>query len=107
MTIANLTAIGPVSNLVSPQGVANPQNQQSQQGSAPQSFLTALKDAWNQVNYLQEQADQVTQAYLAGQIQDVHQVMIATEEANLALQLTVQIRNKIIEAYQEVSRMQI
>ena len=44
---------------------------------------------------------------LTGKPVDLHQVMIAAEQAGLALQLTVQVRNKIIEAYQEISRMQV
>lgn len=107
MTVANPMATLPINNLVSPQGAGKVVNQPSQEGTPTQPFLDALKQAWNHVNSLQQQADQVTQAYLAGEIQDVHQVMIAAEQANLALQLTVQVRNKVIEAYQEVARMQI
>ncbi|MHB1126190.1 MAG: flagellar hook-basal body complex protein FliE [Bacillota bacterium] len=71
------------------------------------SFSEQLRSALNEVNSLQVQADEVTNKYLIGDIKDLHQVMLATEEANLALQLTISIRNKIIEAYQEMSRMQI
>lgn len=66
------------------------------------ALLTALRD----VNRLQIKADDAAQKLVSGEINDIHQVMLATEKANLALQLTVQIRNKLVEAYQEISRLQ-
>lgn len=71
------------------------------------SFGSILKEKLDEVNQLQQEADAITEKFLVGQVQDLHQVTIAAEKANLALQLTVQIRNKIVEAYQEISRMQI
>lgn len=71
------------------------------------SFGTLLKQKLAEVNSLQHQADALTQQYLAGKTEDVHQVMLALEQANLSLQMMVQVRNKVIEAYQEISRMQI
>jgi len=44
---------------------------------------------------------------LAGETTDVHDVMIATEEAGLAFNLMVEIRNKLVESYQELMRMQV
>jgi flagellar hook-basal body complex protein FliE len=70
-------------------------------------FAANLIKALREVNTLQQQANQAAQDMVLGQAADIHQVMIAAEEANLAMQLTVQIRNKMIEAYQEISRMQI
>lgn len=70
-------------------------------------FSEQLKQAFNEVNDTQIEADKITRDFLAGKVEDLHQVTIATQQANLALQLTVQIRNKIVDAYQEISRMQI
>ncbi|NLM46513.1 MAG: flagellar hook-basal body complex protein FliE [Firmicutes bacterium] len=70
-------------------------------------FAHMLKDALNGVNKLQVKADEAALQLANGQAEDVHQVMIAVEQAMLAMQLTVQIRNKVIEAYQEIARMQI
>lgn len=69
------------------------------------SFGQMLRDALKQVNDLQSQADDLAQKLATGEINDVHTVMIASEKATLALELTVQIRNKVIEAYQEIMRM--
>lgn len=71
------------------------------------SFSDLLQQKLEELNSLQQQADALTQEYLAGQVQDVHQVMLALEQANLSLQLAMQVRNKVVEAYQEISRMQV
>jgi flagellar hook-basal body complex protein FliE len=68
-------------------------------------FGEALRGALDQVNQLQQAADQATQGFALGQTQDVAGTMIAIEKANLAFQFTLQIRNKLLEAYQEVMRM--
>jgi len=70
-------------------------------------FASMLAEQLTKVNELQLQADNLTQQFVAGQTENLHDVHIAVEKANLALQLTVEVRNKVIEAYQEVSRMQI
>lgn len=70
-------------------------------------FAATLKNALSEVNKLQIQADDAAKNLAMGQAEDIHQVMIAVEQAKLAMQLTVQVRNKVVEAYQEISRMQI
>lgn len=72
-----------------------------------ESFASMLSEALNGVNEMQINADKLTQQYLTGETTDIAGVLLATEKANLALQLTVQVRNKIVEAYQEIARMQI
>ena len=71
------------------------------------TFLHMFTEALNGVNEIQQNADNLTRQYLTGETTDIAQVLLATEKANLAMQLTVQVRNKIVEAYQEISRMQI
>lgn len=70
-------------------------------------FGDALKNAIQEVNALQNQSAEMKTKLVTGEIQDIHQVMIASEKANLAFQLTLQIRNKVVEAYQEIMRMQV
>jgi len=43
----------------------------------------------------------------AGQVEDISEVVIAGEKASIAVQLTMQVRNKMVEAYQEIMRMQV
>nr|WP_236406099.1 flagellar hook-basal body complex protein FliE [Microaerobacter geothermalis] len=76
-------------------------------GTNDSSFSSFLKNALDQVNQDQIKAEKLTENLVAGQVTDLHQVTIAAQKAELSLQLTVQVRNKIIEAYQEVMRMQV
>ena len=68
-------------------------------------FLDTLRSAVDQVGQLQSEADAQVASMLNGNGQDVHAAMIAVEKANLTFELMVQVRNKIISAYQEVSRI--
>lgn len=70
-------------------------------------FAKQLTDALNQVNELQVKADDYAAKLVLGEVDDIHQVTVAMEQAKLSLQLAVQVRNKIIEAYQEIARMQV
>lgn len=70
-------------------------------------FSEFLADALDDVNKLQLNADQASVDLAAGKLQDVSQAVIATEKATIALQLTMQVRNKIVDAYQEVMRMSV
>jgi flagellar hook-basal body complex protein FliE len=85
-----------------------------QLGSSPASdvnegegnFGSVLKTAINQVEELHGSAEAQVTDLLKGDRSDVHNVMIAVEKADIAFQLMLQVRNKIVSAYQEVSRMQ-
>ncbi|MBP2635806.1 MAG: fliE [Firmicutes bacterium] len=71
------------------------------------SFGEFLTDALNNVNQLQNDARQASLNLAAGKVEDIAEVTIAAEKATIALQLTMQVRNKAVEAYQEVMRMQV
>jgi flagellar hook-basal body complex protein FliE len=71
------------------------------------SFIDLLKESIKKTNQLQQEANQITRDFALGKIDDVHQVTIATEKAQLALNLTISIQNKVVEAYKEIMRMQI
>lgn len=71
------------------------------------SFSEILKSELDKVNDIQLNAEQATQDLLTGKATDIHQVLISTEEARLSMELAVQIRNKLVDAYQEITRMQI
>lgn len=72
-----------------------------------EGFGDIFKQALNEVNTLQQNSDQLTTKLVTGEVNDVSEVMIAAQKANLSLQLTIQVRNKVVEAYQEVMRMQV
>ena len=85
----------------------NVASQATKPADAQKSFSTFLKDALNKVNEQQVQADQLTEKLVKGENVDLHQVMIAAQKASISLQLALEVRNKVIEAYQEMMRMQI
>lgn len=71
------------------------------------SFSDFLNNAISEVNNLQIQSEQLNEAFAMGKNDNIHQVMIAAEKADMALQLTIQLRNKVMEAYQEIMRMPV
>ncbi len=73
--------------------------------SSSPSFGEMLQSALGQVSGLQDHAAQMATAFAQGKTGDIHSVMIASEQATMALQLTTQIRNKAVDAYQEVMRI--
>lgn len=88
--------------------VLEPGKKTNQSQEQVQGFGDALKEALNKVNTAQLQAEQMTHKFVGGSNDvELHQVILATEKATLALQLTMQIRNKVIDAYQEIMRMQV
>jgi flagellar hook-basal body complex protein FliE len=69
-------------------------------------FMETLRGAMDQTKGLQGAADAKVAGVLDGSGMDVHSAMIAVEQADLSFQLMMQVRNKIVAAYQEISRMQ-
>jgi flagellar hook-basal body complex protein FliE len=70
------------------------------------SFGDTLKSAISSVDQLNQTSDSQVTELLQGDRQDIHNVMIAVEKADVAFQLMMQVRNKIVNAYQEVSKLQ-
>lgn len=71
------------------------------------SFSDFLNNALSEVNKLQIDSEKLNEAFAMGKTDNLHQVSIAAEKADIALQLTVQIRDKVLTAYQEIMRMQV
>ncbi len=72
-----------------------------------ESFATVLANALQDTNEAFKSADDKAAKLVAGESVDLHQVLIGMESANLSFGLAVQVRNKLLEAYQEVVRMQL
>jgi flagellar hook-basal body complex protein FliE len=70
-------------------------------------FTSYLKDALGEVNNLQQKADQAIQQLVGEGKGDLQETMIAMEKADVSFRLMMQIRNKVLEAYQEIMRMQV
>lgn len=71
------------------------------------SFAAILKQSINEVNELQKEADKAILELTTGDNMSIHETVIALEKAEISFKLLMQVRNKIIEAYQEIMRMQI
>lgn len=76
--------------------------------AAPGDFATALKTSLDQVNNLQVKATEATRLFeLDPKNTNLHEVMIATQKAQISFQATLQFRNKVVQAYQDIMNMPI
>lgn len=75
--------------------------------AAGSGFADQLKNAINTVNDAQVDADQAVEQLHSGQPASLHEVMLSLEKADISMRLFVQLRNKAVEAYQEIMRMQV
>jgi flagellar hook-basal body complex protein FliE len=73
---------------------------------APAPFSDLLTDAVGQVNQLEDQARVAVDGLMTGSGVDVHQAMIATQKASMSFELALAVRNKAVQAYQQVIGMQ-
>jgi len=71
------------------------------------SFPQIFKEMIGNTNELQGKAQLLAEKFVMGEVSDIHEVMVAAEEAGIALELVMEIRNKLIEAYQELMRLQV
>jgi flagellar hook-basal body complex protein FliE len=82
-------------------------NPADSQTSAGGEFGSVLADAIGRVDQFQKNAASTIDKFLSGEDQEVHKVALATEQAQISFDLFLQVRNKVISAYQEVMRMQM
>ena len=72
-----------------------------------QSFKDFINQEISQLSRQQEEADDNIKALITGDVDNIHDLLIKTEEARLQLELAMQVRNKVVESYQEIMRMQV
>lgn len=79
------------------------------QGSGPEqlAFGEAMTAAFNQINVLQHTAGDMTQDYTMGKTTDIAGVMMARQKSSLGFELTLQVRNKLMKAYQDIMSMPV
>ena len=97
-----INPVGPIRQ----QAAADKQQGVKQQEGGP-SFAETLQGFFKDVNSMQVKADESIEKMAAGEITDVHQVMSTVEEANVAFNMMMEIRNKVMDAYQEVMRIRL
>lgn len=94
------TAVHTLHNL--PTGIRSISTPQQEHG-----FADLLKQAVRSVSDLQQEADAAARDFVVGDTENIHDTMLSLEKADLSLRLLNQTRNKIVEAYQEMMRMQM
>ncbi|MGP4068049.1 flagellar hook-basal body complex protein FliE [Halobacillus sp. B29] len=82
-------------------------NTVSSPAEAQVKFADQLKNAIDKVNQGQIESDQKTKALASGEIDNLHEVMITSKKASITMQTSVEVRNKVVEAYKEIMRMQV
>ncbi|RKZ17434.1 flagellar hook-basal body complex protein FliE [bacterium] len=75
--------------------------------AAGPSFVDQLQSAMGEVQELQTRKSELVEGMVAGEVSEVHDVMVAAKEAQLAFELLLEVRNKLLEGYQELMRMQV
>jgi flagellar hook-basal body complex protein FliE len=100
--------IRPLSIVTTPPGEVSP-SRGIDSGNRPHGsgFLESLKEAIAQANQIQLDATEAVTQLMTGESHNVHQTMIALQKADISFQLMMQIRNKLVAAYEEIQRMQI
>ncbi len=105
MTISQLQRIQQVPGSNGPEREL-PRPQFDEERSGP-SFSDTLSQALNDVDGAQKIANQNIEAFVAGEKEDLHEVMISMNQAKLHFQLMAEVRNRALETYQELMRMQL
>jgi flagellar hook-basal body complex protein FliE len=94
-----LTPVSTPANQVTPANAA--------QGTEDSGFVGMLQNALGQLNDLAQNADAMATRAATGEDVDLHQVVLSMQSAGLGFQLALQVRNRLVEAYQEITRMQV
>ncbi len=84
-----------------------PENKTVSEKKGAGSFVEVLKESINKANEIEKEADKEIQKLATMESKDIHTTRIAVEKADMTFQMMMQIRNKIINAYEEIMRMQV
>jgi flagellar hook-basal body complex protein FliE len=101
-----MSLIAPISNIAPiavPAGMAGA----TAATAAPGEFQKVLSNAIGSVESLRNDASESVQKFLTGENEELHTTILATQKAELAFELGLQVRNKVVDAYQEVMKMQM
>lgn len=100
------SAISSLRILPAEAGPASLRSSSSSSSTSESGFRDVLQSAIDDIQQLEGQAETKVAGVIDGNGADVHSAMIAVEKADLSFQLMMQVRNKIVSAYEEISRMQ-
>jgi flagellar hook-basal body complex protein FliE len=94
--VSNIAPI-PIPDSLTPAGGSDSSN----------AFSSILKDTISSLQSTQAEADSAVQKFLTGENDDIHTTVLATQRAEMTFELGLQVRNKVVSAYQEVMKMQL
>lgn len=102
----------PVAMTITPVGevgeeALEPALQPTASPKSTKDFGATLKGFISEVDGLHKASDQAVKDFASGKVEDVHEVMVAMNKADLSFRMVLEIRNKIVEAYQEVMRLTV
>lgn len=100
-------AVTQLRNRVGTEGFGEPRPIEEQNQAGHQTFADMVQDAIHSVDQAQKTADREVENVIMGTSDNIHGAMIAMEKAQLSFQLLMEVRNKAVETYKELSRMQI
>ncbi|MBT2756019.1 flagellar hook-basal body complex protein FliE [Mesobacillus foraminis] len=103
----NIGPFNPVSQSIKPLSAGAQKINSTTPFEAQKSFASVLRKSLENLNETQAKSDLMTNKLANGENVDLHQVMIASQKASVTLQATLEVRNKVVEAYQEMMRMQV
>lgn len=94
-----------IENIAREQGISAESVGASKDAST--TFMGILEKSLQNVNTMQNQADHAVKELVAGRSKNIHETLLAVERADSSLKLMMQVRNKILDAYREIMRMQV
>ena len=97
----------PIGPILPPAGVAPLESPSLGKTSGGGAFQSLLTDAIAQVEGVQQNSRSTIEKFLSGEGEEVHKVALAAQQAEMTFDLFLQVRNKVVQAYQEVMRMQM
>lgn len=108
MTVSAIAARAASTQSVQPVRVLGPSESGLEVGApVGPPFGDTLSQAIDRVDVAQKAADAQVEAFVAGETENVHEVMISMNQAELHFQMLTEVRNKVLEGYQEIMRMQV
>ena len=97
----------PITPILPPPAIAPLESPALGKSSGSGAFQSLFTDAINHINGAQQNSMATIEKFLSGEGEEVHKVALATQEAEMTFDLFLQVRNKMVQAYQEVMRMQV
>lgn len=105
--LSQIVSVGDTDRLLGVADKAMPKSDGIGSADPGKAFSDVLRDSVEKVNLYQSEADTAVKELVAGRNKNIHETMLTIERADTSLKLMMQVRNKILDAYKEIMRMQV